>query len=402
MHPELSVLIIDRASAAGQRDTAKSNAALRDTFTSTVNRKLAKSTIEFYKHVQFDLGFNLNLDMVGYLWLLSHRQAADLEGVEDEMRKQGTRFRTYDVNELSAMIPDLIPQPSSQQSTVMGLEAVEKGLFGIDCGTVAPELIVKFYETQLNSLGAEFQFHTEATSLRLAARKSLGLAGEPFGWQEKFFKQVETTKGPVASEMIVLSAGTRTPSLLDPVGVDCLVKPCKNQLFQLRDPALQRLLGTIGFNDQDTIPFTILPGGGVYFRPVGREGSVRVGAHAGLGSSFELEEAPIVEESYYNNNIYPVLSEYFPCFTNLRPGNMWAGFYDVNSLDHTPIIMKIENCVVTAGMSGSGIMKADAVGRITAALLDGKEEATLYGNRPISTTEIGLMNRRVEPEKFVI
>jgi len=66
-HPELSVLIIDRGSAAGQGDTAKSNAALRDTFTSTTNRTLARSTIDFYKHVQSDLGFNLNLDMVGYL-----------------------------------------------------------------------------------------------------------------------------------------------------------------------------------------------------------------------------------------------------------------------------------------------------------------------------------------------
>ena len=37
-HPELSVLIIDRAPAAGQGDTAKSNAAVRDTFTSYLNR----------------------------------------------------------------------------------------------------------------------------------------------------------------------------------------------------------------------------------------------------------------------------------------------------------------------------------------------------------------------------
>jgi glycine/D-amino acid oxidase-like deaminating enzyme len=85
-HPELSVLIIDRAPAAGQGDTAKSNAALRDTFTSTVNRMLARSSIEFYKHVQSELGFNLNLDLVGYLWLLSKNQVREYEAVEAEMR----------------------------------------------------------------------------------------------------------------------------------------------------------------------------------------------------------------------------------------------------------------------------------------------------------------------------
>jgi glycine/D-amino acid oxidase-like deaminating enzyme len=401
-HRDLSLLIIDRGPAAGQGDTAKSNAAIRDTFTSSVNRTLARSTIEFYKHVQFEVGFNLNLDMVGYLWLLSKQQAKGLNAIEAEMREQGTRFRTYDVNELAAMISDLNPKPSSQQSKLMGLESVETGLFGIDCGTVAPELIVRFYENELKKLGAEFQFHTEASSLHLAARKSLGLPGEPFVWQEKFFKQVDTNMGPISADTIILSAGTRNPFLLDPVGIDCMIKPRKNQLFQLRAPPLQRLLNAQGFNEQSTIPFIILPKGEVYFRPVKREGSVWVGAVAGFGRPFGLEEEPIAEESYYNQNIYPVLSEYFPCFTNLRPANMWAGFYDVNSLDATPIVTRVENCIITAGMSGSGIMKADSVGRIAAALFDDKDEATLFGNRNISIPQVGLVNRSVEQEKFVI
>jgi glycine/D-amino acid oxidase-like deaminating enzyme len=401
-HPDLSVLIIERWAAAGQGDTAKSNAALRDTFTSTVNRTLARSTIEFYKHVQFDLAFNLNLDMVGYLWLLSQKQVKELDGVEAEMRRQGTKFRTYDANQLSAMIPDLITHPSSPQSTLMELESVEKGLFGIDCGTVAPELIVRFYESELKKLGAEFQFHTEAKSLQLAARKSLDLPGEPFGWQQKIFSEVETNQGPIRADTIVLCAGTRNPLLLDPVGVDCMVKPRKNQLFQLGGSSLHRLLSTKGFNEQATIPFTILPKGGVYFRPVQRENSVWASAHAGLGRPFELEEEPAPEEAYYTRQVSPVLSEYFPCFTNLRPANMWAGFYDVNSLDATPIVARVENCIITAGLSGSGIMKADAVGRIAAALHDDKDEAKLYGEHHISTALIGLVNRSVEQEKFVI
>jgi len=67
-----------------------------------------------------------------------------------------------------------------------------------------------------------------------------------------------------------------------------------------------------------------------------------------------------------------------------------------------PIVTKMENCIITAGLSGSGIMKADSVGRIAAALFDGKEEATLLGNRRISATKLGLVNRAVEQEKIVI
>jgi len=401
-HPDLSVLIIDRCAAAGQGDTAKSNAALRDTFTSTINRTLARSTIEFYKHVQNDLRFNLNLDMVGYLWLLSKGQLKGLEEVEAEMQKQGTRIRTYEVNELAEMIPDLTPQPISEQGKLMELAGVEKGLFGVDCGTVAPELIVKFYENELKNMGVEFQFQTEATSLQLGARRSLGLEGEPLVWQEKIFKQVQTKNGSLVADTIVLCAGTRNPLLLDPVGIDCMIRPRKNQLFQVRAHSLQRLLNTKGFNEHDTVPFTILPKGEVYFRPVKRENCVWVAAVAGFGRRFGLEDEPVAEESYYRQHIYPVLSEYFPCFTNLRPTNMWAGFYDVNSLDATPIIARVENCIITTGLSGSGVMKADAVGRIAAALLDDKDEATIYGNRTISTAKVGLTNRAVEPEKFVI
>jgi FAD-dependent oxidoreductase domain-containing protein 1 len=229
----------------------------------------------------------------------------------------------------------------------MGLENVEKGLFGIDCGIVAPELIFKFYENELTKLGAEFQFGTEAKGIRLGAKKSLGLAGEPFIWQEKIIKEVDTNRGPISADMIVLSAGTRNPLLLDLVGIDCMVKPSKNQLFQLRAPPLQRLLKTKGFNEQNIIPFTILPKGQVYLRPAPRENSLWIAAAVGLGQPFRLEEQPVADESFYTQNIYPVLSEYLPCFTNLRPVNMWAGFYDVNSLDSTPIIARIGNCIIT-------------------------------------------------------
>ncbi len=248
-HPDLSVLIIDRAAAAGQGDTAKSNAALRDTFTSTVNRTLARSSIEFYKHVQSEIGFNLNLDLVGYLWLLSGKQVREYESVEAEMREQGTRLRIFETNELSDLIPDLVLQPSSEQSGLMGLENVEKGLLGVDCGIVAPELIVKFYESELTKLGAEFQFGTEARGIRLGAKKGLGLPGEPLVWQDKVFKEVDTNHGLISADVIVLSAGIRNPLLLDAVGIDCLIKPRKNQLFQLRAPSLQRLLKTKGFNE---------------------------------------------------------------------------------------------------------------------------------------------------------
>ena len=94
-NPKLTVLVIDRSAAPGQGDTAKSMAAVRDTFTYDVNRLLAGSTIEFYKHVQSELGFNLNMDLIGYLWLLTETKFAELESVVDQMRKQGIHLKLF-------------------------------------------------------------------------------------------------------------------------------------------------------------------------------------------------------------------------------------------------------------------------------------------------------------------
>jgi glycine/D-amino acid oxidase-like deaminating enzyme len=58
--------------------------------------------------------------------------------------------------------------------------------------------------------------------------------------------------------------------------------------------------------------------------------------------------------------------------------------------------------MVVGGASGSGILKADSIGRIAAALYQGQEYALLYGDRKFRVSDLGLKKRRVELEKLVI
>lgn len=229
-----------------------------------------------------------------------------------------------------------------------------------------------------------------------------GLPGEPYIWQEKTFRGAESNRGLIKADTIVVATGARNPALLDPLGIDCLMKAKKRQIFQVKGSALDRLMNTKGFNEKNTLQFTILPKGGVYLRPVRGEKSFWAAAADDLGGAFAFEEEPMAEESYFTYNVYPILTEHFPCFANLRPTNSWAGFYDINSVDSTPVIDRIHNCILAVGMKGSGIMKADAVGRMASAILKGSGEATLYGDRRISTTRLGLTNRSVGKEEFVI
>jgi len=150
------------------------------------------------------------------------------------------------------------------------------------------------------------------------------------------------------------------------------------------------------------IPLTILPKANILFRPELSEGSIWLACADDLGRGFGLEEDPQPEEDYYTNNIYHVMVKYFPCFEDVRPMNMWAGQYAVNSLDETPVLYGAPGLCYVGAASGSGIMKADSLGRLVDALAAGEPEAELFGGRKFRVADLGVRNRHVEHEEFVI
>lgn len=68
----------------------------------------------------------------------------------------------------------------------------------------------------------------------------------------------------------------------------------------------------------------------------------------------------------------------------------------------TPVIESVANITWIGGTSGSGIMKADAVGRIAAARLQGIEYAVLADGVKFLVSKLSLRNREVEKEEFII
>ncbi len=81
---------------------------------------------------------------------------------------------------------------------------------------------------------------------------------------------------------------------------------------------------------------------------------------------------------------------------------MWAGEYDINTFDANPCIFEKNGLIVVAGLSGSGIMKADSTGRIASALIDKKKHAMLYGGRKIKVSRVGVSERDVDLERFIL
>jgi FAD-dependent oxidoreductase domain-containing protein 1 len=403
-NPSCRVAIFEKAASAGQGDTGKTVAGLRNTFTSEVNRQLSETSIDFYKHVQEDLKFELHLEFVGYLWLLTARMAKELEPAINRMKRDGVALKVWKQDQLSEMLPQssLTIDSRDEEAKIMGLSNIEMGLQGLKCGTLAAEKLVEFYEREIRKLGGTIRYGEGVESFIMEPRHKLGLPNEPLVWQDAKVNGVITSHGKIRAERTVLAAGCWSTVLLNKLGIDSHVRAKKRQVFAVKGSSVSNLLFSKGFNELGVLPLTLVPPRLVYLKPNPSEGTFWVGVSDHLGRPFSSEEEPEAEDDFYTYNIYPMLSHYFPYFKDMRPFNKWAGNYDMNTIDGNPYIFEESGLIVANGTSGSGVMKADAIGRIVAAAQAGKDIATLYGGKHFKVAKLGIETRHVEHEEFVI
>ena len=409
--PEKKILLLDRMSMAGQANTAMSAAAVRNMFASSTNQLLTDTSIKYFEHVQNDIGYELLFEKCGYLWLLSDSQF-NHESVQNWMRRMkdsNIQYKVYDKKQLKETIPGLnVDFSNDEEAELMNLQEADFGLFGGDCGVLDPTRLVEWYFEEFKKISkVKPRFNVNVESLLLEADPKLDIPGEPFVWQKKKVTGVKTKNGIIRADTVILATGAWTNELLDPIGMDSRTKAKKRHIFVLHaegKPGMEQLLDTKGFSEMNTIPFTILPSAGVYFRPQVQERGFWIGCGDKVGRRYDYIQTPDYdnpESAYYENSVYPVLSKYFPGFVGARPVGSWAGGYSY-SPDAIPFVYYEYGVLVLTGASGSGIMKSDAMARIADALYRGEAEAELYGGKKIQADTLSQKDRKVEVESVVI
>ena len=406
-NPGHRVLVIERLSGPGQGSTAKSAGMFRVFFYSKTNLALAHTSVEFYKHLQEERGIELNIRWVGYLWLFDAKGYGKIKPVLDAISARGLEYRVLEAPELEKTMGLRTDLSGDDEAELMELPNVDYGVFVPRAGSIDVDALVRFYEMAFFELGGKIAYNAEVKRLLVEPKSPLGVPGEPFIWQDAVVKGVETSSGEIRARKVVIAAGAWSHKLLGPIGLECFFRPKKRQLFSIRvsgKPELERLLWTKGLNKEGCMPFTILPRPRVYLRPAPEEEAIWLSFADELGRPFEedpeLEPAP--EPEFYEYGLYQVAVKYFPQLEGCRPDAAWAGYYAENPIDHQPVVFEEAGVMVVGGASGSGIMKADAIGRIAAALYSGQEEAELFGGEMFRVSDLSIRERRVEPEKLVI
>jgi len=411
------ILVIDDLGDVGQAGTGRSAAMFRNTFTSPDNQVLASTSIDYYLNVQEKIGVDLGLQQLGYLWLMSDRQFKINAKNIERMTGNGIKLKIYSKEDLEHSIHGLTTtfESSNVNAAAMELENVDGAVFGVKCGKLEPDKLTRFYYDRFIALGGHCQFSTRATKLLVEPQRKLDIEDEPFVWQETRVAGVQVQgllDGNIYADTIVLAGGAWNNILLEPIGLDGHVKSKKRQIFQInvsRNTELRKMLATEGFNHYGIMPFTILPKCSMYLKPVQMGEQFWIGCEDEINREFvnlpDFDMSKYVAEPfYYQKEIYPVLSSYFPYFENLTPSNMWTGLISYNTLDYLPYVFSHENLIVVGGDSGSGIMKADALGRIVDSLYrEGPDcEAFLYGDVPYRGAKLGVKRRSVEPEEWLL
>lgn len=397
-NPDVNIVVVDRAPTYAQGNTARSAAGFRDMFSSDMNFSLSNSTIGFYRNVQDELKYDLGMDFVGYLFLVNAEDPR-LKLLENISRK--TSVKTLDADALSNY-DFLKTKLDPETRDLMNLKDIDLGILGENCGTIEPELVADFYYNAALRLGVQFMFNTAVKEFRLQPVEPLDYPGEPFLWQKKHLKYLETNNGRIEADIFIAATDVWTTELLDPTGIDSHIRPKKRQVFQISGPTVESILYGWDRNEEGVLPFTILPSYGVYLRPAPKYKSLWVGTADDYNRDYSFTEDPDAEKSYYENNIAQVLQAYFPTLSYPKVTGMWAGYYAYNTLDGTPYIFKDLNIIIAGATSGSGILKGDSLGRIVEAVYSGKEYAELYGGRKFKASALGITHREVDREDFII
>ena len=237
-HPGLDLLVVERLNGSGQGDTARSAAAFRDMFSSPVNRHLSQGAIAFYESLE-NASHRIGLKKIGYLWLLTAAQAAAWRQPLAHMAEAGVAFQVLDGQDLAARLPELVPRDISQ------------GIFGVNCGSLDPARLTKFYEQEVLKLGGRLRYRREVTGF---SRDGQGR-----------INGIRVEAEAIHAGTVIVATGAWTGRTMALAGLEVPMTPRKRQLFSIPAQAgpLSHFLQTPGFNPDNAAALDHFAGRGL-------------------------------------------------------------------------------------------------------------------------------------------
>ncbi|MFK0108400.1 NAD(P)/FAD-dependent oxidoreductase [Streptomyces sp. NPDC091217] len=335
------VVLVERDElAAGS--TSKAAGGVRAQFSDELNIQLGARSLESFARFGHEIGYDIGLRRVGYLFLLSTpEEVASFEA--------GVRLQ----NHLGVPSRMLTPQEAARLSPLIATEGLLAAAYSPDDGHCTPESVVHGYAAAARAHGARVLRRTEATGIERDG---------------PYVTAVHTTLGRIATETVVCAAGPWSRAVGAMAGVDLPVQPLRRQIAVTEPvPGLP-----------PTLPMTIDFTTSLYFHAEGP------GLLLGMSDPDERPGFATDTHDRWIPRLYEAMQRRAPALLDLRRTGGWAGLYE-NTPDHNALIgeaTSVSRFLYATGFSGHGFLQGPAVGEVIRDLYLGR--APFLDVRPLS------------------
>ncbi len=317
------VVLLERG-MIGYGASTRAGGGFRVHFWAEENVRFAVESRKRLLNLGRELGWNPVIERGGYLWLLEKEDDVKrFRNANNMWRKHGVGGRFLSPEELRDMFPYL------------RIDDVLEGFLGPQDGKFHHDFIIYGYYKSALDLGVSIHEGTEVFSIITDEERVIG---------------VETSRGGLDADAVVVAAAEETNSLLEPLGINLPVKPVRREAA-VTEPT-QYFIEPLIIDWETNAYFTqTLRGeiiGGIDY-PV-RHGKIGLGTTLGAVSAWAR-----------------ALIRRIPTLRDMRVVRTWSGYYTM-SIDSSHIMGRDdewpEGLYVACGYSGHGFMMAPLVGEL--------------------------------------
>ncbi|MEU5338619.1 FAD-binding oxidoreductase [Streptomyces asoensis] len=325
------VLLVER-DELGAGSTSKAAGGVRAQFSDEVNIRLGARSLEAFGRFGEEIGADIGLRRVGYLFLLSTPE-------EVASFQAGVRLQ----NALGVPSRMIDPAEARRLSPLIRTEGLLAAAFSPDDGHCTPEAVVHGYAAAARRHGARILRHTAVTGIE---RRGDTITG------------VLTTAGRITTDTVVCAAGAWSRGVGAMAGVDLPVQPLRRQIA---------VTGPVPGLPPD-LPMTIDFTSSLYFHAEGP------GLLVGMSDPDERPGFATDTHERWIPRLTAAMEHRAPALLDLRRTGGWAGLYEITP-DHNALIgeaSSVSRFLYATGFSGHGFLQGPAVGEVVRDLVLGR------------------------------
>ena len=336
------VALIERETQLATGSTGRNAGGVRHQFSTAQNVRLSIESIRLLERFEDEVGHPIDFHQHGYLFLLSTPESV------------GTFRRNIEMQRSLGVDVDLLtPEDARRLAPGLTTEGILAASYCAQDGIADPNGITMGFAKAAQAAGVQIHRDTEVVGIDVASGRVTG---------------VQTTRGAVATPIVVNAAGPHAKHIGAMVGLNVPVLPFRRHIFIARPPdgtgpdtgeGVQYPSTRIMVIDLDTTFYFHREGANILF---------------GMGDPNEPSGFDMTVRWDFLDEVVRVAIGRLPVLADGAVTHAWAGLYEM-SPDGNPIIGRaraVDGFLLVNGFSGHGFQHSPAAGRVLADLIVGR------------------------------